>query len=145
MEGLNNMIKTAKTNRWITGFEVSTNNERSLEVTHLQYADDTLIFCDADEEQLRYLRVILVLFEGMSGLHINWGKSHLYPINMVSNMELLASVLGGEVGALPAIYLGCHWEQNHTPKKFGIMSWRNVRRSWSDGKHNIYQRGAGSL
>jgi len=106
MEGLNNMIKTAKTNRWITGFEVSTNNERSLEVTHLQYADDTLIFCDADEEQLRYLRVILVLFEGMSGLHINWGKSHLYPINLVSNMELLASVIGGEVGALPAIYLG---------------------------------------
>ncbi|WMV37954.1 hypothetical protein MTR67_031339 [Solanum verrucosum] len=106
MEGLNNMIKTAKTNRWITGFEVSTNNERSLEVTHLKYADDTLIFCDADEEQLRYLRVILVLFEGMSGLHINWGKSHLYPINLVSNMELLASVIGGEVGALPAIYLG---------------------------------------
>ncbi|KAG5577621.1 hypothetical protein H5410_057755 [Solanum commersonii] len=32
-------------------------------------------------------------------------------------MELLASVLGGEVGALPAIYLGCHWEQNHSPKE----------------------------
>lgn len=77
-----------------------------MEVTHLQYADDTLIFRDADEEQLRYLRVILVLFEGMSGLNINQGKSHLYPIKMVSNMELLASVLGGEVGALPAIYLG---------------------------------------
>ncbi|WMV36605.1 hypothetical protein MTR67_029990 [Solanum verrucosum] len=27
--------------------------------------DDTLIFCDAEEEQLKYLRVILVLFEGV--------------------------------------------------------------------------------
>ena len=35
MEGLNNMIKTAKTNRWIAGFEVSTNNEKSLEVTQI--------------------------------------------------------------------------------------------------------------
>ena len=100
------MIKTAKVNGWITGFEVSTNNERSLEVTHLQYADDTLIFCDANEEQLKYLRVILVLFEGISGLHINWGKSHIYPINSVPNIELLATILGGEVDSLPTVYLG---------------------------------------
>ena len=42
------------------------------------------------------LRVILVLFEGFSGLHINWRKSHLYPINEVHNMEALNAVLGGE-------------------------------------------------
>lgn len=39
----------------------------SLEVTHLQYVDDTLIFCDAKEEQLKFLRVILVLLEGILG------------------------------------------------------------------------------
>lgn len=44
MEGLNNMIRTAKYNGWISGFEVAKNNEGSLEVTHLQYADDTLFF-----------------------------------------------------------------------------------------------------
>lgn len=43
----------------------------SLEVTHLQYVDDTIIFCDAEEDQLKHLRLILVLFEGISGLHIN--------------------------------------------------------------------------
>lgn len=75
-------------------------------MTHLQYADDTLIFCDAEIGQLRYLRVILVLFEGMTGLHINWGKSLLYPINEVTNMDQLAAVLGGIVGAMPATYLG---------------------------------------
>jgi len=75
-------------------------------VTHLQYADDTLIFCDADRNQLRHLRIVLVLFEGILGLHINWGKSFLYPINDVPHMNLLASILGGEVGSLPTLYLG---------------------------------------
>nr|XP_016449022.1 PREDICTED: uncharacterized protein LOC107774064 [Nicotiana tabacum] len=78
MEGLNNMVKTARSQGWIKGFE----------------------------EQLRFLRIILVLFEGISGLHINWRKSHLFPINKVPEMEHLALILGGEVGSLPAIYLG---------------------------------------
>ena len=106
MEGLNNMIKAAKVNLWVKGFEVDRNGSNSLEITHLQYADDTLVFCDAEEEQLRFLRIILVLFEGISGLHINWRKSHIYPINEVYNMEQLTLVLGGEVGSLPSIYLG---------------------------------------
>lgn len=46
-------------------------------MTHLQYADDTLIFYDADKEQLKCLRDILVLFEGISGVHINWGNTNL--------------------------------------------------------------------
>lgn len=50
---------------------MATSSVDSLEVTHLQYVDDTLIFCEAEEEQLRYLRVIIVLFDGISGLHIN--------------------------------------------------------------------------
>ncbi|XP_016464777.1 putative mitochondrial protein AtMg01250 [Nicotiana tabacum] len=81
MEGLNNMIKAAKVNLWVKGFEVDMNGPNSLEITHLQYADDTLVFCDAEEEQLRFLRIILVLFEGISGLHINCRKSHIDPIN----------------------------------------------------------------
>lgn len=53
----------------------------SREVTHLRYAVDTLVFSDAEE--LKLLRVFMVLFEGMSRLHINWRKSFLYPINGV--------------------------------------------------------------
>ncbi|WMV45337.1 hypothetical protein MTR67_038722 [Solanum verrucosum] len=106
MEGLNNMIKAANLRGWIRGFDVAREGTERLEVTHLQYADDTLIFCDAEEQQLKYLRVILVIFEGISGLHINWRKSMMYPINEVHNMSCLASILGGEIGVLPTIYLG---------------------------------------
>ncbi|KAF3625390.1 1-deoxy-D-xylulose-5-phosphate synthase [Capsicum annuum] len=77
MEGLNNMIKTASNNGWLRGFEVARAGRESLKITHLQYVDDTLIFCDAGEDQLEILRPILMLFEGISGLHVNWRKSFL--------------------------------------------------------------------
>ncbi|WMV19021.1 hypothetical protein MTR67_012406 [Solanum verrucosum] len=110
MEGLNNMIKTAKTNRWITGFEVSTNNERSLEVTHLQYADDTLIFCDADEEQLRSLRVILVLFEVLDAL----------PTYMLT----LFPIPAGVVQRLDKLRRGFLWQGNKKRKGYHLVKWK---------------------
>ncbi|XP_049391854.1 uncharacterized protein LOC125856364 [Solanum stenotomum] len=58
------------------------------------------------ENHLKILRLFLVLFEGMSGLHVNWRKSFLYPVNEVPNMGNLKLILGGEVGALPTTYLG---------------------------------------
>ena len=100
-EGLNSMIKTANLNGRLRGFDVARIGERNLEITHLQYADDTLILCDAEEDQLMTLRVILVLFEGISGLHINWKRSSLYPINEVQNMEILNAILGGNWGIYP--------------------------------------------
>ncbi|XP_070049354.1 uncharacterized protein [Nicotiana tomentosiformis] len=44
--------------------------------------------------------------KGISGLHINWKKSHMYPINVVPDMEQLSLILGGVIGSLPSIYLG---------------------------------------
>lgn len=108
MEGLNSMsmIKTVYINGWIRGFNVARNGGENLEVTHLQYADDTLLMCKGDKKQLKTLRVILVLFEGISRLHINWRKNFLYPINEVQNLASINVILGGEVVALPTIYLG---------------------------------------
>ncbi|WMV14448.1 hypothetical protein MTR67_007833 [Solanum verrucosum] len=106
MEGLNNLFQTAKVKGWIRGFQVGNNTRNNLEITHLQYADDTLVFCDAVEEQMLILRVIFNIFEAVSGLHINWSKSFIYPVNTVINIEDLANTLGGKVGELPTTYLG---------------------------------------
>ncbi|WMV59186.1 hypothetical protein MTR67_052571 [Solanum verrucosum] len=115
MDGLSDMLKTARENLWLKGFKISNRVGCELEITHLQYADDTLIFCDANKEQLRMLRVIFILFEAVSGLHINWNKSFLYPVNVVPDLSSLARTLGGRIGDLPTTYLGMPLGANNRP------------------------------
>jgi len=66
---------------------------RSLVVSHLLFADNTLLFCDADLDQNLILRMVLIWFEAASGLKINLGKSKLVPVGEVHNIELLVNVL----------------------------------------------------
>lgn len=51
MEGLSSMIKISNTKARVKGFGVTREGSDSLEVTHLQYGNDTLMFCDVDEQQ----------------------------------------------------------------------------------------------
>jgi len=94
MEGMSSLINTEKATGWIRGFQAQNMAGNNLEITHLQYADDTLVFCDAEREQFLILRTIFIMFEVVSGLHINWGKSYIYPINEVVQIEDLAITLG---------------------------------------------------
>lgn len=71
MEGLSNLIHTAKMKRWIRGFKVNNSAQNGLEITHLQYADDTLIFREAMTGQMLILGVIFIIFEAISDFHIN--------------------------------------------------------------------------
>ncbi|KAF3647470.1 hypothetical protein FXO38_18639 [Capsicum annuum] len=100
------MMKTAQSNSWIIDFRVDSRAVNNLEITHLQYVDDTLVFCGADKGQIRFLRVIFILFELLSRLHINWNKSFLYPVNEVLDIHNVSNILGGRIGMLPTIYLG---------------------------------------
>lgn len=60
-----------------------------MKIIHLHYANDTLIFCDPEEEHLKILRLILVIFEEMLDLGVNARKSFMYAVNEVSNMKIL--------------------------------------------------------
>lgn len=113
MEGVNHMIRSARANGWLKGLRVQVQRHREDErrVTHLLYADDSLIFCEAEVSQIRHIRAVLTIFEGVSGFHVNWQKSCLYPVNQVDNMDMLAGNLGCQVAALPTKYLGCPWVQ----------------------------------
>lgn len=42
------------------------------EIAHLQFADDTIIFCDANEDQIRNVKAILLCFEAVSSLKVNF-------------------------------------------------------------------------
>lgn len=47
-------------------------------LTHLQYVNDTLVFIRNNEEEIINLKFILMCFEAMSGLKINFEKSEAF-------------------------------------------------------------------
>ena len=77
-----------------------------VEVSHLLFADDTLVFYEVSQDQLSFLCWLLMWFEALSGLKINLEKSELIPVGRVSNVDSLADELGCKVGSLPTTYLG---------------------------------------
>ena len=70
-------------------------------VSHSLFVDDTLIFCEAYPEQIRYVQLIVLCFEAVSRLRVNLGKSELVAIGEVDNNGELANILGCNVAALP--------------------------------------------
>jgi hypothetical protein len=77
-----------------------------INISHLLFADDTLVFCGANSDHLHYLRLLLLSFEAVSGLKINLAKSVMVPVGYVDNMGDLACILGCGVSSLPIKYLG---------------------------------------
>jgi hypothetical protein len=77
MEALSRMIENAIGAGMLSSFAVSRNVQDPLLISHLLFADDTLIFCEANNEHIDHLRSILVWFEATSGLQVNLGRSEL--------------------------------------------------------------------
>jgi hypothetical protein len=73
----------------------------------VQYADDTIIVMQGDEQQLLILKDILHKIELSSGLKVNYHKSCLVPININAQKTYsLAASFGCMVGSFPFTYLG---------------------------------------
>jgi hypothetical protein len=101
MEALSHMLSAGINDGLLDGFKVG-----NVTVSHLLFADDTLIFCKASPDQLTYLRGIFLLFEAASGLKVNLAKSVLILVGNVQHVDYLASILGCKVASLPIEYLG---------------------------------------
>ena len=59
MEALSRMLDVAAFTGQFSGFSVGSTAGSSVMVSHLLFADDTLIFCDAEPSQIANLRAIL--------------------------------------------------------------------------------------
>jgi hypothetical protein len=85
---------------------VGSRSGSAFNISHLLFADDTLIFCGANPDHLHSLHCLFLCFEVVSGLRINLAKSELVPVGNVTNVEGMASILGCRVSSLPMKYLG---------------------------------------
>ncbi|RVW22630.1 DNA replication ATP-dependent helicase/nuclease DNA2 [Vitis vinifera] len=106
MEVLSALIRRAVQGNFISGCRLRGRGDAEIMVSHLLFADDTILFCEASKDQLTHLGWILAWFEVASGLRINLAKSELIPVGEIDNIEEMAVELGCRIGSFPVKYLG---------------------------------------
>ena len=89
----------------MSGWQLNGRGGVGVEITHLLFTDDTLVFCEPSIDQVSYLSWLLMWFEAMSGLKVNLDKSEIIVVGRVENVEEVALEFGCKVSKLPS-YLG---------------------------------------
>ena len=117
---LNKLLEKAKEGGFVKSLKVGKN---MIELSHLQFTDDTILFCPAKEEVIINFKRILNYFGIMSGLKDNFKKSALIPFKRYEEwVEKIKSKLGCSVVLLPITYLGIPLGAN--PKR--VETWRPI-------------------
>ncbi|XP_026450743.1 uncharacterized protein LOC113350850 [Papaver somniferum] len=143
-EALNFMIKRAQKQGMISGFQVKPNG---LVISHLKFADDTLIFIDEEVEHVKILIILLISFEMLTGLKINFAKSQIYGVGFAGDLAVFSSILGCYSGCLPTTYLGlplgdrcggvAKWDKIIEKFILKLPGWEKTHsfKSWKDNSH----------
>ncbi|KAL7195785.1 hypothetical protein ACSBR1_035923 [Camellia fascicularis] len=120
VKGLNILIQWAKCLNLIKGVDLGGSG---LTLSHLQFADDTLMFCNPNWDEITNLKRILSCFELISGLKINYQKSVICGIGI--NREFTSQVaefFNCKMKILPINYLGMPLGAN--PKR--VSTWEPI-------------------
>lgn len=103
-EGLHILLTKAQDLGLINGVKVGSNG---VVLSHLQFTNDSLLFCEAKEAEVRDLKRVLRCFKIMSELKINYHKSDVCGVGVSDDvLDGFASLLNYRVKSLPFTYLG---------------------------------------
>lgn len=110
-------------------------------VAILQYADDTIMCLKHCLNSARNLKILLYIYEQMSGLKINFGKSEIVSINGDNEIKLLyATLFNCQVGQFPIKYLGVHVSSG----RLHVVDWASMEEK-SYKKIDVWQGSATSM
>ena len=142
MDILSRLVNKAVEGNFLSGCKLGgAREEEEVEVSHLLYADDTLLFCKDNPDQLACLRWILMWFEALSGLKINLNKSEIFPIGGRENIEMLTAELGCRAGSLPTMYLGLPLGASHKSVRMWDTIEERFRRRLASWKRQYISKG----
>ncbi|XP_026451452.1 uncharacterized protein LOC113351704 [Papaver somniferum] len=103
MEAFSKMIFKLEGNCLYEGFRVRHNGTQ---VSHLLFADDTLVFSSDSVQQIHYISASLICFRLCSGLSINAAKSTAVGMGETHCQQPVVSSLGCTITDFPIPYLG---------------------------------------
>ncbi|XP_019418409.1 PREDICTED: uncharacterized protein LOC109329191 [Lupinus angustifolius] len=117
-EGLGGIMRSAVSKKIFTGYSVGRDE---IVISHLQYADDTLLIGENSADNIMVLKSILKCFELVSGLKINFHKSSFIGIKAdPSFVQVAVNRLLCGVGSIPFKFLGIPVGAN--PKRLSTWS-----------------------
>lgn len=103
-EGLGRYFKKEMRERRIKGLRLWGND---LPITHQQFVDDIMLFCEVSIREVRNVKRTLKLFMEASGMEVNKDKSCTFIFNTPDSVKVhLTRELGFKQGILPTKYFG---------------------------------------
>lgn len=134
--------KATSLNLW-NGLEVCKNG---FKLFHLQYEDDTILFCPRNIESLLSIKSTLILSQLASRLKVNFHKSSIVRINVEEDwLNMAANKLLCKIGTLPFTYLGLPIGG----KTSNISTWdpilERMRKKFASWKGNLLSLGGRAI
>lgn len=103
-KGLDIIFENARAEGAISGISIGGNGPS---ISHLQFADDTIIFCKCEITEIITIKGLLGVFEQLFGLKISFTKSQLCGIGVPEETtQFCASILECGIVSPPFKYLG---------------------------------------
>ncbi|GKV05111.1 hypothetical protein SLEP1_g17152 [Rubroshorea leprosula] len=103
-EALNGLTTEVVSKGFLQGVKIG---EGELQVSHLQFADDTIFMGEAAEKNIWTVKCIMRAFELVSSLKVNYKKSSLIGVNTNEEwINRMAWMLNCKMDSLPYKYLG---------------------------------------
>ncbi|XP_060963958.1 uncharacterized protein LOC115723947 [Cannabis sativa] len=104
-EGFSSLIRSYESSRWLTGCKVA---RSAPTISHLLFADDSYIYCQATDEEANHVLSLLRFFEDASGQKVNLHKSSAFfssNTSTVTRSRICSLMRIQEVG-VDSMYLG---------------------------------------
>lgn len=104
-------------------------------ISHVQYADDIVLIFERSLKSCRGVKLVMLLFQLLFGLKINFGKSVLYAKDPHSDLvSSCASILGCSSGTWPFSYVGLQVGSSPRRKSFWFPVVKKVKTKLSHWK-----------
>ncbi|KAE8680788.1 hypothetical protein F3Y22_tig00111366pilonHSYRG00093 [Hibiscus syriacus] len=131
-ELLNLLILKAVAHGLFSGLVIGSDSG-AFKLSHLQFADDLIIFCGASKMQILNVKRVLRVFQVVFGLQLNLKKSKPFGVNLnEEDVQQWANSIGCSVGCFPSEYLA-----------LPLGASRNSKALWSPVVNNFSNKLAG--